>query len=69
MNRNLSDNSANLHPSSQAVVDRDSHDLNPAIEQALGCLDIKLEDELTRFRSHRTDPLPERQLDPVATAT
>ena len=69
MNHNLSDNSANVHPSGQAVVDRESHDLNPAIEQALGCLDIKLEDELTRFRSHRTDPLPERQLAPVATAT
>jgi hypothetical protein len=69
MNHNLSDNSANVHPSGQAVVERESHHLNPAIEQALGCLDIKLEDELTRFRSNRTDPLPERQLAPVAAAT
>lgn len=69
MNHNLSDNSANVHPSGQAVVERESHHLNPALGQALGCLDIKLEDELTRFRSHRTDPLPERQLAPVATAT
>jgi hypothetical protein len=66
MNHNLSDNSANVHPSGQAVVDRESHHLNPALGQALGCLDIKLEDELTRFRSNRTDPLPERQLAPVA---
>ncbi len=69
MNHNLSDNSANVHPSGQAVVDRESHHLNPVLGQALGCLDIKLEDELTRFRSNRTDPLPERQLAPVATAT
>ncbi len=69
MNHNLSDNSANVHPPGQALVDRDSHHLNPALEQALSCLDIKLEDELTRFRSNRTDPLPERQLAPVATAT
>jgi hypothetical protein len=68
MNHNF-DNSANVHPSDQAVVDRESDHLNPALEQALGCLDIKLEDELTRFRSNRTDPLPERQLAPVATAT
>lgn len=69
MNHNLSDDSANVHPSGQAVVEREPHHLNPALGQALGCLDIKLEDELTRFRSNRTDPLPERQLAPVATAT
>ena len=69
MNHNLSDDSANVHPSGQAVVDRESHHLNPVLGQALGCLDIKLEDELTRFRSNRTDPLPERQLAPVAAAT
>jgi hypothetical protein len=69
MNHNLSDNSANVHPSGQAVVNRESDRLNPALEQALGCLDIKLEDELTRFRANRTDPLPERQLAPVTTAT
>ena len=69
MNHNLSDDSANVHPSGQAVVDRESHHLNPALGQALGCLDIKLEDELTRFRSNRTDSLPERQMSPVVTAT
>jgi hypothetical protein len=67
MNQNPSDNSANVPPSGQAVVDRAPHHLNPSIQQALGCLDIKLEDELTRFRSHRTDPIPEPQLAPVAT--
>jgi hypothetical protein len=69
MNHNPSDNSANVSPSGQAVVDRHPQQLNPALGQALGCLDIKLEDELTRFRSHRTDPTPEPQLMPVATAT
>jgi hypothetical protein len=69
MNQNPSDNSANVPPSGQAVVDRAPHHLNPSIQQALGCLDIKLEDELTRFRSHRTDPIPEPQRAPVATTT
>jgi hypothetical protein len=69
MSNNPSDNSANVHPSGQAVVDRQPHHLNPALQQALGCLDIKLEDELARFRSHRTDPIAEPQLLPVATAT
>ena len=69
MNHNLSDNSANSHPSDRAVVDRESDYLNPVLGQALGCLDIKLEDELTRFRANLTDPLPERQLAPVAAAT
>jgi hypothetical protein len=69
MNHNLSDNSANVHSSGQAVVDRESHHLNPVLGQAIACLDIKLEDELTRFRSNRTDPLPERQLAPAATTT
>jgi hypothetical protein len=63
MNHNPSDNSANVPPSAQAVVNRPSialsegssveNQLNPAIEQALGCLDIKLEDELSRFRFHQ----------------
>ena len=46
MNHNPSDNSANVPPSGQAVVNR----LNPALQQAFGCLDLKLEDELARFR-------------------
>ncbi len=69
MNHHPSDNSAKTDPSGQAVVDRQSPQLNPALQQALGCLDIKLEDELARFRSHQTDPIPEPQLLPVATTT
>lgn len=71
MNHHPSDDSANVHPSGQAVVDRQPHHLNPVLEQALGCLDIKLEDELSRFRSHRTDPDLdlEPQLSPVHTTT
>lgn len=59
MNHNPSDDRVqNLTPSEQAVVagtatqsapDRSA--LNPLLQKALSCLDIKLEDELTRFRS------------------
>ncbi len=69
MNHHQSDNSANVPPSGQAVVDREPYHLNPSLGQALGCLDIKLEDELTRFRAKQKDPVPEPQLQPVATAT
>jgi hypothetical protein len=69
MNHNPSDKSVNLPPSAQAVVDRQPPQLSPALQQALGCLDIKLEDELTRFRSHQTEPIPEAQMAPVATTT
>jgi hypothetical protein len=55
MNHNLSDNSANVPPSGQAVVNRPSDHLDPSLQAALGCLDIKLEDELTRFRSKQED--------------
>lgn len=80
MNHNPSDDSANVSPSSQAVVagvspqehlsQRQSsavaeaslaaenhafYHLNPALQQALGCLDIKLEDELIRFRAKQAD--------------
>jgi hypothetical protein len=59
MNHNPSDDSAkNLTPSDQAVVAGtattaapDRFYLNPLLQKALSCLDIKLEDELTRFRS------------------
>ncbi len=59
MNPNPSDESANVPPSSQAVVfggaalknDREPYHLNLALQQALSCLDIKLEDELNRFRA------------------
>jgi hypothetical protein len=59
MNHNPSDDRAqHLTPSERAVVagtatqsapDRSA--LNPLLQKALSCLDIKLEDELTRFRS------------------
>jgi hypothetical protein len=55
MNHNPSDSSANVPPSGQAVVDRHSDRLDPSLQQALNCLDIKLEDELTRFRSQQED--------------
>jgi hypothetical protein len=61
MNHNPSDDRAqNPNPSEQAVVavtatqsapDRSA--LNPMLQKALSCLDIKLEDELTRFRSQQ----------------
>jgi hypothetical protein len=59
MNHNPSDESANVPPSGQAVVsggavlkdDREPYHLNLALQQALSCLDIKLEDELNRFRA------------------
>jgi hypothetical protein len=69
MNHHQSDNSSNVPPSGQAVVDREPYHLNPSLGQALGCLDIKLEDELTRFRAKQKHPVPEPQLQPVVTAT
>jgi hypothetical protein len=61
MNHNPSDNSVNVPPSGRAVVadgasvqenlDERSYLLNPLLKQALDCLDIKLEDELNRFRA------------------
>jgi hypothetical protein len=84
MNHNLSDNSANVSTSGQAVAtgavsllaqplplqkeNYESDHLDPAIGQALGCLDIKLEDELTRFRANQENP-PAPQAIPVDTAT
>ena len=61
MNHNPSDDSANVPPSGQAVVvgtatvteHSEAYPLNPSLQQALGCLDIKLEDELLRFRSQQ----------------
>jgi hypothetical protein len=74
MNHPPSDDSANVPPSSQAVVvgaadlqeDREFDRLNPALQQALGCLDIKLEDELTRFRATQKERSPQPQLAPVS---
>jgi hypothetical protein len=59
MNHHPSDDSANVPPFGQAVVagtasppqHHEFYHLNPSLQTALSCLDIKLEDELTRFRS------------------
>jgi hypothetical protein len=67
MNHNPSDESANVPPSDQAVVsdgatlkdDREPYHLNLALQQALSCLDIKLEDELNRFRAKQGTPSTE----------
>jgi hypothetical protein len=40
-----------------------AYDLNPALKQALGCLDIKLADELNRFRSKQEDRSPDMQVE------
>jgi hypothetical protein len=37
----------------QSSVESATTDLNPHLQEALGCLDIKLEDELTRFRQQQ----------------
>ena len=55
MNDHQSGDNANTSPSSQAVVDRIPERLNLSLQQALGCLDLKLEDELDRFRAKQGD--------------
>ena len=62
MNHNPSDDSAKVPPASQAVVvgtsvtePSESYYLHPSLQQALGCLDLKLEDELMRFRAKDRD--------------
>jgi hypothetical protein len=63
MNHNPSDNSVNVPPSGRAVVAggaaaKEHHrsvQLNPALQKALNCLDIKLEDELNRFRATQSN--------------
>ncbi len=67
MNHNPASNNATatFHPD-KPVVEPESYHLNPALQQALSCLDIKLEDELTRFRHklehHELDPQSQPQL-------
>ncbi len=64
MNQNPSDDSPNAPESGRAVVagkaapnDNDRSDrFNPLLQHALNSLDIKLEDELNRFRSKQADP-------------
>jgi hypothetical protein len=51
MNHHPSGNSAKATvPSSTAAKPEAAYHLNPSLQRALACLDIKLEDELTRFR-------------------
>jgi hypothetical protein len=69
MNHNQSSNNATatIHPD-KPVVETESYQLNPSLQQALSCLDIKLEDELTRFRhklEHREPDLQSPQPDTV----
>jgi hypothetical protein len=68
MNHNLSSNTATatFHPDSP-VVETAPDRLNPALQQALSCLDIKLEDELTRFRHKLEGREPDSQSAPANT--
>jgi hypothetical protein len=70
MNHNQSSNNATatIHPD-KPVVETDSYQLNPALQQALSCLDIKLEDELTRFRHKLEDREPDSQSSQPVTVT
>jgi hypothetical protein len=64
MNHNPSDDSPNAPELGRAVVagkatppdDNRSDRFNPLLQHALNSLDIKLEDELNRFRSKQADP-------------
>ncbi len=49
MNHNPSGNSA-------TTIEPESNPLNPALQQALTCLDVNLDDELTRFRHKIEQP-------------
>jgi hypothetical protein len=76
MNHHPSDDSPNVPDSSQATVgaasiaaDREVDRLNPALQQALNCLDIKLEDELIRFRSNQVEITPPQHLAQVSETT
>ncbi len=77
MNHNPSEDSANIPPSGRAVVADGSFDtehrtsdrLNPALQQALSCLDIKLEDELMRFRSKQESQAEDLHSVPASTET
>jgi hypothetical protein len=50
-NPNLSEQAVVAGTATQSAPDRSA--LNPLLQKALSCLDIKLEDELTRFRSQQ----------------
>ena len=70
MNDNPSGDNATATASARSVEDRIPARLNLSLQQALGCLDLKLEDELSRFRSRQDDLTDERQgnVNNVATA-
>ena len=53
MNHNPSGDKPNIPPSSRAIVEDRPHQFS--LQQALNCLDIKLEDELARFRAKQAD--------------
>jgi hypothetical protein len=61
MNDTPSGDNATATASARSVVDRIPARLNLSLQQALGCLDLKLEDELSRFRSRQDDLTEERQ--------
>ncbi len=55
MNHNPPGISENATHSGQTAIEPESDRLNPSLQSALACLDIKLEDELTRFRHKIAD--------------
>ncbi len=61
MNDHTSGDNAIATQSNRAGADRIPKQLNLSIQQALGCLDIKLEDELNRFRTKQGDRTADRQ--------
>jgi hypothetical protein len=77
MNHNPSEESANVPSSSRAVVadgtapteQRTSTHLNSSLQQALSCLDVKLEDELMRFRSKQASQAEDLHAVPATTVT
>jgi hypothetical protein len=74
MNHHQSSDRKHPFPSSQSVAQRrgkgiESDPHNAYLQQALGCLDVKLEDELTRFRSQKIDRLADLPSILATTAT
>jgi hypothetical protein len=61
MKDNSSGDNATATASARSVEDRIPARLNLSIQQVLGCLDLKLEDELNRFRSRQDDLTDDRQ--------
>jgi hypothetical protein len=61
MNDHPSGDNATATASARSVVDPIPARLNHSIKQVLGCLDLKLEDELNRFRSRQGNRTDDRQ--------